>query len=296
MALTIPCSSARVASVEELLEACRKLDDAADAMALASLAPLLAAVSNDRDLIVQALNRRLEGGFDGHSIASRPTILLGAVREYRLHANIWPSSADLTADRMRINEPGYDVAHDHHFHLLTTTCFGPGYITEIYEYDRAKLDGYLGEPVELRFLERTSMAAGQAMLYRAARDVHVQYPPADTSITLSLIADPPKQRTLDQYIFDLQRHTLAAYVPDTEAARRIDAIRVAGHVGNGDSAQLLGDLARRHPCRRTRLAAYEALARLLPDDAGQIWERASDDSTALVADEARARLAALRDG
>lgn len=294
MALTLPCASDRIATVEEVLDAVRRLPERDDPQALATLAPLLGALANDRELIVRQLNRRLTGSVAGGSTRIAQSIPLGAEPGFRLRANIWPSMADLTAGRVQMAEPSYDVAHDHNFHFLTAACFGTGYITEIYEYDAQAVEGYLGEPVALRFLERTQFRSGFAMLYRGARDVHAQFPPDEVSVTLSLMVEPPALQARDQYFFDLQRRTISGYGADTDTARRVDAVTMAGHAGNGETCQLLGDLARRHSCSRTRLAAYEALARLLPLDAQEIWERAANDRAPLVSSEARARLAAGR--
>lgn len=294
MALTIPCASDRVATVDEVLDAVRHLPDRDEPQALATLAPLLGALANDHELIVRQLNRRLTGSVGGGPTRIAQSIPLGAEPGYRLRANIWPSMADLTAGRVQMAEPSYDVAHDHNFHFLTATCFGTGYITEIYEYDPAAVEGYIGEPVALRFLERTQFRSGHAMLYRGARDVHAQYPPEDVSITLSLMIEPAALLARDQYFFDLRRRTICGYGADTDTARRVDAVTMAGHAGNGETCHLLGDLARRHPCARTRLAAWEALVRLLPEDRQEIWERATADAAMLVSSEARARLAAGR--
>ncbi len=294
MALTIACASDQLVSVEEVIDRARRLGDRDDPNSLASLAPVLGALVNDRELIVRLLNRRLGGRVDGGSTALAQAIPLGSGKDFRLRANIWPSSADLTAGRVQMSEPRYDVAHDHNFHFLTVGYFGDGYVTEIYEYDHDAIEGYVGEAVELRFLERTRFASGRAMLYRGSRDLHVQFPPDEISITLSLMFDSPVLNARDQFYFDLQRRTIAGFGAHTDTARRIDAVAMAGHAGNGETCQLLGDLARRHPCRRTRLTAYEALARLLPDDALKIWERACSDSAPLVANEARARLAGWR--
>lgn len=293
MALTIACTSARIASVDEVIEQAERLPDPDDLHGIASLAPLLGALVNDRELIVRLLNRRLSGRIDGGSTGLARSIPLGVGRRVRLRANVWPSSADITGGRVRQDDASYDLAHDHNFHFLTAAYFGTGYITEIYEYDHEAIEGYIGEAVPLRFLERTQFSHGRAMLYRGSRDLHVQFPPEDISITLSLMFDTPELAARDQYYFDLQRQTISGFGRDTDTARRVDAVAMAGHAGNGDTCQLLGDLARRHPCRRTRLTAYEALARLLPDDELRIWERACGDGSPLVANEARARLSAL---
>ena len=67
---------------------------------------------------------------------------------------------------------------------------------------------------------------------------------------------------------------------------------MAAQVGNGNTQQLLYDLSRQHPCRRTRLAAYQSLAQLNPADAGPIWESACRDREPLLVHAARAQLLA----
>jgi hypothetical protein len=68
---------------------------------------------------------------------------------------------------------------------------------------------------------------------------------------------------------------------------------MAGTIGDDDTRQLLDDLARIHPCRRTRLNAYESLARLSPAEAASIWERAADDPAPAVSRVAREQLTRL---
>ena len=199
MALTIACASSRVATVEEVIEQAERLRDPDDPNAIAALAPLLGALANDRELIVRLLNRRLGDRVDGGLTGLAQSIPLATGRGVRLRANIWPSTADLTAGRVQQAQPSYDIAHDHNFHFLTAAYFGTGYITEIYEYDQDAIEGYIGEAVELRFLERTQFVTGRAMLYRGSRDVHVQFPPEDISITLSLMFDTPELQTLAAY-------------------------------------------------------------------------------------------------
>jgi len=50
-------------------------------------------------------------------------------------------------------------------------------------YATRELEGFVGEKIDFRFLERTLFGPGMVMLYRASRDVHIQYPPDDLSVT-----------------------------------------------------------------------------------------------------------------
>ncbi len=178
---------------------------------------------------------------------------------------------------------------------MTVNYLGPGYETEIYEYDFEKVEGYVGEAVDIRFLEKVRFGTGTAMLYRASRDVHVQYAPTELTITLNLMVVQPEVRMRDQYYFDLATRTIAAYPPELAASSRAALLSLAGHLGNGNTAQLLSDLAAHHPCRRTRLTAFEALSRQQPSEVAAIWTRASTDQAPLVANAARRRLRLLED-
>ena len=187
----------------------------------------------------------------------------------------------------------YDFAHDHNYTFMTVTHLGPGYVTEIYEYDYDKVEGYVGESVELRFLEKVRFGPGTVMLYRASRDVHIQYAPEELAITLNLMVSLPEVRIREQYYFDVTKGVISSYPNELQASGRASFVRLAGYVGDGDTQQMLGDLAARHPCRRTRLTAIEALCRLRPDDALSLWEKAATDPAPLVANTARRRIGEL---
>jgi len=169
---------------------------------------------------------------------------------------------------------------------------GPGYETDIYEYDYDAVEGYAGEAVDIRFLEKVRFSAGMAMYYRASQDLHIQYPPAEMTITLNLMLAPPELRLREQYEFDLSTKTIARLPTELEASRRVSFVELSARLGDGNTAQLLEDLARQHPCRRTRLTAWQALAALLPKEATRCWEQACRDAAPLVVNHARRQLAA----
>jgi hypothetical protein len=250
-------------------------------------------LANDRDLVVRRLNQQVKERFRSQAIASAQVTYLGEGRDFYLRANVWPSAADVDAGRVYQDQFSYHLAHDHNYNFMTVGYHGPGYVTEIHEYDHDRLEGFAGEKVEFRFLERTLFGPGMVMLYRASRDVHIQLPPEDLSITLNFMISTPEVRTRDQYFFDLDRGTLLDYPAEVDGSRRVSVLKMAGHVGNEDTRQLLDDLGRSHPCRRTRLAAWEAQAQMRPSDAARIWEAAARDHAPLVAQAAAERLLAL---
>ncbi len=290
MALTIPCTTSDVLSIGDYLEHVRSKVDLRDVDSLAASAPMLRALANDRALVVNELNRRIESYFASVPVPSAQTLMLGHGEDFYVRANIWPAIGDMANGRAYQDQFAYNIAHDHNFSFLTVSYLGPGYETELYEYDYDKVEGYVGEPVDVRFVRKAKFGTGAVMLYRASRDVHVQYAPEELTITLNLMVALPESRTRDQFYFDLATKTISGYPNELQASVRASFVRLAGHVGDANTAQLLGDLAARHSCRRTRLTAFEALCQQQPASAAQVWTQAAADPAPLVANAARRHL------
>jgi hypothetical protein len=290
MARTIITQNDSTVSIGEFIEYVTRQVDLRDFDSIAAAAPMLRGLANDRRLVIDRLNQQVSKLFRSESVASAQVIFLGEGKDFFLRANIWPSLADLASGRVYQDQFSYDLAHDHNYSFMTVGYHGPGYTTELYEYDNDRVVGRVGEPVELQFLERVHFRTGMVMLYEASRDVHTQFPPEDMSITLNFMISTPEVRLRDQYFFDLQRRVLMDYPRELDGSRRISVIRMAGDVGDANTIQLLNDLALSHPCRRTRLAAFEGMAKLAPERAVTIWELACNDPEALVSETARAHI------
>ena len=291
MALVVPASTTRIVGIDEYLSHVQAKVDLRDQDSLAESALMLRGLANDRSLLATELNRRmislLENAPDtslGHSI------MLGRGKEFYVRANIWPTTADMTSGRTHQDQFAYNLAHDHNFSFMTVVYLGTGYETDLYEYDYDKVEGFIGEPVDLRFVEKLRFGGGSVMLYRAGKDVHIQYPPEEMTITINLITALPESSVRDQYFFDMRTRTISGHPSELIVSRRATFVRLAGYVGDANTQGLLHDLAARHPCRRTRLTAFDALSRQLPESVTEIWETAAADRDALVSRTARKRL------
>lgn len=292
MALTLSCQNTNQITVDEYLAHVESQVDPRDPDSVIASAPLLKAVANDRSLVVSRLNTYVEDAFRAPGLASAQAILLGRGKHCYVRANLWPSANDVGAGRMYQDQFSYNIAHDHNFSFLTVGYLGPGYETDIYEYDYDKVEGYVGEKVEIEFLEKVRFAANMAMYYRASRDLHIQYPPSEMTITLNLMIVPPEIRLREQYEFNLATKTISRLPSELEASRRVSFVALSARLGDGNTAQLLEDLAQQHPCRRTRLTAWQALTSLVPDESTRFWQKATRDTAPLVANHARRKLAA----
>jgi hypothetical protein len=290
MALTIPCNTTKAIGLDEFIEHIETEIDLNDVDSLAGAASLLRALANDRALVVKELNNLLLNPKASLRWSTVQSIVLGQGDGFYVRANIWPANSDMANARAYQSQIAYNLAHDHNFTFLTVTHLGPGYETEIYEYDYDRTEGYVGEPVELRFLQKTRFTTGSVMLYRASRDAHVQYPPAELTITLNLMLATTQPR--DQYHFDLNSRTITA-VGDPAASGRLSLLRLAGLIGDGDSEALLDKIATSHPCRQTRLGAFESLGQRNPAVIASVWEKATKDREAVVANTAKKRLREL---
>jgi hypothetical protein len=293
MTLLLPCNTTNIATLDECIEYVQSRVNIGDQDSLLSAAPMLKALANDRALVVRELNNLIANPVPSLRWSTVQSVLLGQGTGFYLRANIWPAHTDMMNARAYQNQIAYNVAHDHNFTFMTVVHLGPGYETDLYEYDYERVAGYVGEQVDLEFRQKTRFTPGHVMLYRASRDAHVQYPPEELTITLNLMLSGP-ELDRDQYQFDLNSRTISS-VGDPRAAGRLSLVTLAGLIGDDNSEELLTHIAANHPCRQTRLNAFESLSKRQPTRKPQIWESASKDRAEVVAKTALKKLRELED-
>jgi hypothetical protein len=289
MALTVPVDTQRSISLEDYLDFVRSGLRLSDPDAVCDSAPMLAALANDRSFLARRLGEELRGwrSFQPDNAFTAQSFLLGAGDDFYLRANIWMPPEELRLPRDRGNYLfSYQIPHDHNFSFLTVGYWGSGYETTIFEYERDRLAGRVGEPAGLRFLERTRLPRGKVMFYRALTDVHNQDPPDEFSISLNLVI--PLVEPAEQLFFDLATSTVSGH-GSAPGAGVVALCQLATHVGGGQTIGALEEIAMRHPCRRARVAAFGAWASLAGSDSA-VWRRALGDPAGLVRGEARSRL------
>lgn len=297
MPRVINCAAAAAMGLDECVDRLSARGfDPRDEASLAPAADDLARLGRDRtflgDILIDELKRC--GEIDAAATSYGPqTIVLSRPRgDFFLRANIWPSP-DEHVLRASGEAPFYfDVPHDHNFSFLTLGYFGPGYWSDYFEYDFAGVAGYRGEPVDLRFVERSRLAEGKVMLYRSHRDVHVQHPADALSVSINVMHMAPDQGWYDQYRFDVREKRIAGIL---NAGSSEIALRLAVGLGLEEARDLAAEFGKHHPSDRMRLAAWEAQAMVAPDDAARdaLWARAEAGGSRMIAGEARAKRAAL---
>ncbi len=294
MAQTMPVHPACPMSLEEYLEYIAEQVDLTDQESVLCSADALAALALDETLLATHVNDELRHwtDFQPGNAYSAQTLTLGGGRDFSVRANMWlpPSPSD---DGWEDHLYAYGLAHDHNFSFLTVGYYGSGYQTRIYEYDHDDVIGYPGEPVDLQFLERTSLPKGKVMYYRASTDVHTQEHPDEFSVSVNLLIVGAGVRKANQYTFDLETSTVSGYVQNVGTGRVMLAY-LARFFGNDRTAGLLDELSQTHPHPRLRWTAADSLATLDPARAAEVVERAASDLHPYVRMRAAAELEPLR--
>jgi hypothetical protein len=241
------------------------------------------------DMLIDEVKRQQRDDTGENSYGPQVVMLRPSGKgNFFIRANIWPSEDE---HAMRASGGGafvYSQPHDHNFNFLTVGYFGPGYWSNYYEYDYEDVTGYRGEPVGLRFIERSRLEQGKIMLYRAHIDVHDQAPPDALSISLNIMHTSGAQAWLDQYSFDLESSSIGRIVSNGSSEA---FLRIAVGMGCGEARDLAEGFGRSHPSDRMRLAAWGALASVETEVAARdgVWRAAEQAGSRLVAAEAKQR-------
>lgn len=276
----------------DLAEVAARLDergvDLADEGSIAHCAALLAGLRRNRDFladrVVAALKASYADQLEINRYSAQVFLLHRSPRGYYLRANLWPAATDAVYAASGPAAFSYGVPHDHNFSFLTAGYFGPGYVSDYYEYDAEQVDGRLGEPLNLKFVERSQLSKGKMLLYRAHRDIHSQLPPDSLSVSLNIMDEGDHVPWRDQYIVDLDAGTIARR-PTLTSGEML--LRCAVHLTE-NARDIADHFAKAHPVPRVRANAIAALA-AVEEGAGRAaaLERGLRDCDARVTDDCR---------
>ena len=235
--------------------------DPEDEDCFASYGPALKKLANNRtfltDLVIEELKARCHNQTRDNQYSPQVVMLYNRGRSFAMRANFWPAMGDSVVRSSGTGPFFYGVPHDHNFSFLTVGYLGPGYWSEYYEYEYEEVAGYTGEPVDLRFVEKSRLEEGKVMLYRAHRDVHNQLPADQTSISINILGSPSGHQYRDQYRFDVERSCIEGMVNQIALE---PLIALAAHYGGEAGKDLLDSFATRHPSDRVRFLALKARA------------------------------------
>ncbi|WP_260580798.1 transposase [Sphingopyxis sp. PET50] len=250
---------------------------------LARAAALLAGLARNRAFLADHIVAELKASFANQLTLSRYSaqvfLLHRSPRGHFLRANLWPAATDAAYAASGAGAFAYGLPHDHNFSFLTTGYWGPGYVSDYYDYDAEQVDGRIDEPLNLTFAGRSQLSEGKTMLYRAHRDIHSQLPPESLSVSLNIMEEGDHIPWRDQYIVDLDRGTIARRPTVTQTEM---LLRCAVHLTD-EGKDIADHFAKAHPVPRVRANAIAALA-AVAEGAGRavVLERGLRDSDARV--------------
>ncbi len=279
MPVLMECQTDERIELGDLVEALESgPSDLNDDECLASFAPSLRRLANNRsflsDLVIRELKQRCAGQLEGNHYSAQVILLHSGSRKFMLRANFWPAASDSVIVNSGPGAFFYGQPHDHNFSFLTVGYAGPGYWSDYYEHNYERAAGFIGEKVELRFVERSRLAEGTMLLYRRHRDVHSQLPADSLSVSINIMAMSPATEFLDQYGFDLQSSRIRTIVNRSTLE---PLIALAGQLGGENGRDLVEDFAERHPSERIRFAAWKARAAASggPEERAAVFDEAA---------------------
>lgn len=229
----------------------------------------LKALANNRKFLGEEINRHLVSFIDGSPFKSNTpySVIFYNSRDYAIRANIWlPLSPDPVRRQHEATFFGYSGYHDHNFHLVTAGYFGPGYDSDLYEYERN--DNCLpGARVKLEHKGKIRLTVGDVITYEAFHDIHAQEPPSDVSVSLNLRVHPPELDNRQLFFFDVEAGRIASPVSNGEE-RFATFVTMARHLFNENTIEPLMSLARHHPAEAVRRMAADELVAIGPGELG----------------------------
>jgi len=304
MAITIDCESVgdRL-EMEEYVDWVHRNVEGLDEASVMESAPQLRALAKNRELILDLVESSLkeEGSYVQDESVNQYTdsafMLYNSGRERRKESRrdkflyfavravvwrvprLWPNTTE-REDKIH----SYELPHDHNFTFLTTGYYGPGYKTDIYEFDYNDVEGYPGEPVDMRFLEQTYLPEKKVMMFRKDTDIHIQHAPESLSISLNLIITEGREDIRNmtrQFHFDIEKSCITD-CPLGPADHGMALLELAGEIGDENTADIIARIAQSDPHPETREMAYKAFARLVPAERERIQTAILDDPSPIV--------------
>lgn len=298
MALTLEISDTGALELDEFISIVSAELDPGDTASIIECGKYLHALSMNRRLFddiirdvieAQDSTRGFQQSYNGYR---EMTFLLGKCPQSKffVRANVWKPPISVAGDTsLQSDIYSYSLAHDHNFDFVTVGYYGPGYRTSIFEYDNGKVDGYVGEHVDIEHLEDTGLPTGKVMMYRKSVDIHTQYPPEDTSVSINLMVQPHRSEYREQYSFDIESSQIAGFV-EGPVNYQVSLLSLAAALGDEDLVGPLIKVAENALSGRTRAAAITALLEMSPDFYEMLLSKCGADRHPLVVSSLMSRL------
>lgn len=288
MALSYHLNTKKTISFEDFINEINGIIEPDNDQSLIGCVESLQKLSNNREFLSEYLHQGLKefATFQEDNRYNCDIFIMHKHPLYLIRCVLWNAQPQ-EVQRQKKQEDIYHTlrAHDHNFSFLTVGYLNDGYETDIWEYDNDKVIGYIGEKVDLKYLERTNLEQGKAMLYRASKDIHAQHPPKEQAVSLNIMYNDPRMINQEQYYFDIKNGVIDSHVSAAGSGRHL-ILELAKIYGDSQSIDLIEQIARKHKYPHIRIKAYDTLVHLT-NEKQSIWGSLVNDSDRVVSGYAR---------
>lgn len=169
-----------------------------------------------KDYLVSSISNSLKE-FESHNKYNPPSIILADRERFIVRANLWRPTKSFKDGDINV----YGLAHDHNFNFLSLNYWGPGYESEMYEYNYAQVCGIPGEQCNVDYHGIMNLKQGEIYFYRKNKDIHSQLPPSSPTITINVMEKIDVKNHSRQYIFDLKNKVIKSVYGDFYAKKYV---------------------------------------------------------------------------
>ncbi len=233
MAKFIAQKSTEVISLEDFIDEMNAYGpDILAAENIDSVMKRMSALYNNRHFLTHFFNQNLRDiSIQQANLYTFQVFMISRQKYYDLRAPVWFPQV------MNKRTFAYDIAHDHNFDLVTMGYSGSGYTTEIYQYDASQVCGQDGEAINLFNYKKVTLHEGSVLLYEKNKDLHIQHPPSDVSVSFNLI------KTVNvsdrQYMFDVKNSCILRKAREPNLA---GLLKIAEIIGDEETEHLINKL------------------------------------------------------
>lgn len=151
---------------------------------LAESAAMLRRLYNDRSSVCKHIDEHYREflRFDRADYAP-DAIVLHRAKHFLVRAVIWLPDG-IKGQRSNVRDIRI---HDHNFNFLTLGLFGPGYQTEVWEYEHEVGRNFVGTKVPVRRQGMLQLTEKQVFYFSRSIDIHRQLPPTSLSVSLNIL-------------------------------------------------------------------------------------------------------------